>query len=335
MRGEAVLYVPRTRLKVGGPTTFMRLLVDHVKDRGLRVTRNRFAHAKIALIPFSMDAECLRLWKLKSENRQVYLRLDGLFYDPEKSDYDKIRNDQLKRIYNDFADGFIFQSEYSKKQCIHFLGSLNRDVRSTIIWNGTDLELFTPNEGRNMDNSCIRFVTTGNFRDSEMLIPIFDALDCLSGRLSFTLDVVGPVSAEYGFDTEQRDYVRWHGVCTREILSKHLRNSDIFLFSFLNPNCPNAVIEANACGLPVVGFQTGAMDELCHFNRELLAPINSEGRVIQKRSELLGATKAFESKIEHCIDFYHIYRKRAIEARNRFDVRSVTKAYLDFLLSES
>ena len=36
-----------------------------------------------------------------------------------------------------------------------------------------------------------------------------------------------------------------------------------FLFSAeINPPCPNSVIEALACGLPVVGFETGSLREL-------------------------------------------------------------------------
>jgi glycosyltransferase involved in cell wall biosynthesis len=36
----------------------------------------------------------------------------------------------------------------------------------------------------------------------------------------------------------------------------------LFFSADLNPACPNAVIEALACGLPVAAFDTGAMKEV-------------------------------------------------------------------------
>ncbi len=69
-----------------------------------------------------------------------------------------------------------------------------------------------------------------------------------------------------------------------------LRRCHIFLFSQVNPPCPNALLEAVASGLPVVGFDSGAASELLPFSTELLAPVESN-RVIQQpdalRSEVL------------------------------------------------
>jgi glycosyltransferase involved in cell wall biosynthesis len=40
----------------------------------------------------------------------------------------------------------------------------------------------------------------------------------------------------------------------------------------LNPSCPNAVIEAIACGLPVVAFDTGALPELVQSDSGRVVP---------------------------------------------------------------
>jgi glycosyltransferase involved in cell wall biosynthesis len=40
------------------------------------------------------------------------------------------------------------------------------------------------------------------------------------------------------------------------------RSSHLLFASDLHPACPNSVIEALACGLPVVSFNTGALGEL-------------------------------------------------------------------------
>lgn len=40
------------------------------------------------------------------------------------------------------------------------------------------------------------------------------------------------------------------------------RSAHIYFSAEVNPPCPNAVIEALACGIPVLGFDTGSLSEL-------------------------------------------------------------------------
>ena len=49
-------------------------------------------------------------------------------------------------------------------------------------------------------------------------------------------------------------------------VARYARGADVFVISHLNPPCPNNVIEAMACGLPIVGTNTGAMSELVNDN---------------------------------------------------------------------
>lgn len=52
--------------------------------------------------------------------------------------------------------------------------------------------------------------------------------------------------------------------------------SDYFIYSILNPSCANPVIEAISCGIPVVGFKAGSMEELLFFNKELPSDVSAE-----------------------------------------------------------
>ena len=52
------------------------------------------------------------------------------------------------------------------------------------------------------------------------------------------------------------------GALAQERIPEMDRSAHLLFSADLNPACPNSVIEALACGTPVVGFDTGALKEL-------------------------------------------------------------------------
>ena len=51
-------------------------------------------------------------------------------------------------------------------------------------------------------------------------------------------------------------------VADQNILAKYYSAADILLYPSIADNCPLVVLEAMACGLPVVSFETGGIPEL-------------------------------------------------------------------------
>jgi glycosyltransferase involved in cell wall biosynthesis len=51
-----------------------------------------------------------------------------------------------------------------------------------------------------------------------------------------------------------------------------MRSSHVLFSAEVNPPCPNSVIEALACGLPVIGFDTGSLSELVPGDAGRLVP---------------------------------------------------------------
>ena len=82
----------------------------------------------------------------------------------------------------------------------------------------------------------------------------------------------------------QREYIQYLGPKNPYEIAEVLQNSHLFIHSQLNDNCPNSVLEAISCGLPVVGFNSGAMSELCFFSKELLAYVSDD--IFQKYEDL-------------------------------------------------
>jgi len=51
-------------------------------------------------------------------------------------------------------------------------------------------------------------------------------------------------------------------IASQETLAKYYSSADILLYPSIADNCPLVVLEAMACGLPVVSFNTGGIPEL-------------------------------------------------------------------------
>jgi len=78
------------------------------------------------------------------------------------------------------------------------------------------------------------------------------------------LMVVGKISDDHAARVQSRARIPilWQGAVPREKIPEIDRSAHLLFSADLNAACPNSVIEALACGLPVVSFDTGALNEL-------------------------------------------------------------------------
>jgi glycosyltransferase involved in cell wall biosynthesis len=76
--------------------------------------------------------------------------------------------------------------------------------------------------------------------------------------------VVGRVEPAHqaAWDAKSRVPITWAGLVPRERIPEIDRSAHLFYSADLHPACPNSVIEALACGLPVAAFDTGSLAEL-------------------------------------------------------------------------
>jgi len=96
-----------------------------------------------------------------------------------------------------------------------------------------------------------------------------------------TLDIVGDgperrryeeICARYGID----DAVRFHGLLEKDAIAGIMRESDLFVLPSLFENLPCVLIEATACGMPVVATDVGGVSEIVdETNGILVRPCDS------------------------------------------------------------
>jgi glycosyltransferase involved in cell wall biosynthesis len=66
------------------------------------------------------------------------------------------------------------------------------------------------------------------------------------------------------------------GLLPREAIPEVDRSAQVLFAADLNAACPNSVIEALACGLPVVSFDTGALPELVQKDAGVIVPYSGD-----------------------------------------------------------
>jgi len=316
------IYIPFARYnKIGGPTTFM----DNLKNY---LDKNNYSYKswpfRIKSIFFPISYNISHLGKIKKQEGRIIQRLDGIYYQSQHGDSYVLQNQKIKQIYQNLADYVIFQSNYSRKQCFAMMGEKNKSEYEIII-NGADKSIFYPKKELENNISKFIFVTTGSFRKKVMLEPIILALDRLVNKVNFELKVIGPIKLPELNKYLARDYVNYLGPKNRDEIADILRQSHIFIHTQLNDNCPNAVLEAISCGLPVVSFNSGAMSELCYFATDLLAEVNDE--IFQCAEDF--EYQKLGKKIELAVNNYQGYKTIAMQNAHLYSFAECGKNYVN------
>ena len=225
---------------IGGPQTFMRNLKKGLDKQNYSYKKSS-KNADGMFFPISANIKEIK--KVKKQGGKIIQRLDGIYYPSKHGNEYKELNKNIKYIYCKYSDYVIFQSEYSKNQVFEMFGE-KEDSKYSLICNGADTDIFFPKEITEIRDT-IKFITTGNFRNFDMIEPVIKALDLLQSKgYNFKLDIVGPITTGNYAQILSKKYVTNFKTSSQREIAQALRDSDVFIYSHLNPPCPNSVIEA-------------------------------------------------------------------------------------------
>jgi len=105
------------------------------------------------------------------------------------------------------------------------------------------------------------------------------------------------------------------------------RSAHLLFSSDINPACPNSVIEALACGLPVLAYDTGALPELVTGDAGRIVPYGGNPWKLEPPDNKALAAAALEILI-HQTKFRSAARHRA---ETTFDLDTLVDNYLSAL----
>jgi len=196
-------------------------------------------------------------------------------------------NRVLSLIRARVATHILYQSEFTRRWWEDWYG--RQAKQSLVVHNGVDLDEYSPTGAGQPPAERRRLLVVEGSLGGGYDMGLDNALqlaEILQQKHGFPMEVmvVGRIDAGHRARVQSRASVPilWAGTVPRERIPELDRSAHLFFSADINAACPNAVIEAMACGLPVIAFDTGALNELVRGDSGRLVPYGSNPWKLEK-----------------------------------------------------
>jgi len=272
---------------VGGPASFRQRFSTGLAKHGISVADDLEDPGIDAVLLISGWRELGKLRALKKRGVPIVQRLDGTNWIHRRTSLNprywlKAEYGNLLMNYTrlHLADHIVYQSGFVRRRWEEVYRPAN--IPHSIIHNSVDLTEFTPDGiahpktgGRQRIMVVEGSFTGGHDIGLRLVLDLADGLQvrhgipvevCVAGRV--------PEDLQEKWSTYAQVPIEWLGIIPREQIPLWDRSAALLFSAELNPACPNAVIEALACGLPVLGYDTGSLSELVTTGAGKVVPFN-------------------------------------------------------------
>jgi glycosyltransferase involved in cell wall biosynthesis len=322
----------------GGVSSFQDKLTRSLAQRGIDFSYNLDEGPCDAVLLTSTSRDLAGLLRLRRRGVPIIQRLDGINWLHRRlptggrhylrAEYG---NRLLALLRARFVTHIVYQSDFVRGWWRDCFGP--ERVPSTVIHNGVDLATYTPDGPHERPADRIRLLLVEGSLQGGYETGLQTALglaEGLAAHFPLEMTIAGRVAPEVQQAAEGRTKVplRWAGLVPRAEIPALDRSAHLLYSADLNAACPNSVIEALACGLPVTGFATGALPELVSGDAGRLAPYGGDPwkleppdvpALVQAAAQILRAPDRFRAAA----------RSRAEES---FELERMVDRYLKILL---
>jgi glycosyltransferase involved in cell wall biosynthesis len=258
---------------IGGMASFRAKFEAGLSRRGIALT-HAADQACDAILIIGGTRRLLSLSQARRRGVRIVQRLDGINWIHRKRNTGlqhylraEYGNLILSLIRSRIATHVLYQSEFAHRWWDEWYG--DRGGSWSVVHNGVDLDVYQPKGTKSLPKEgCRLLVVEGSLGGGydmglENAISLAESLRGKHG-LPTQVMVVGKIGERQRASAESRAHVpiTFVGAIPPGQIPETDRSAHLLFSADLNPACPNSVIEALACGTPVVGFDTGALREL-------------------------------------------------------------------------
>ncbi|MBN2388784.1 MAG: glycosyltransferase family 4 protein [Anaerolineales bacterium] len=332
-----ICMIPRVS-GVGGMVSFQARFSAALERRGIGVCHDLDDRAYDAVLLIGGTRNLVGLVRARRRGVRIVQRLNGINWlhrrRPSSLRY-FLRAEYgrwvLGFIRRWLATGIVYQSEFARRWWEDWFG-LTR-LPSCVVHNGVDLEVYTPSGPHERPSERIRLLVVEGTMGGGYELGLETSLQLAEGlaeKFPLELMVVGRITPDLqaAVQASSRVPVCWAGLVPGEQIPAIDRSAHLFYSSDIHPACPNAVIEALACGLPVVAFDTGALPELVRGEAGRVVPYGADPWKLEPPdvTALTAAAAGILAAPEH-------FRRGArAQAEQAFGLEEMTDRYLRALL---
>lgn len=272
---------------LGGGASFRLKFEAGLHARGIEVTHEPDQPAD-AILVLAGTRNLLPLWKARRRGVRITQRLDGINWVHRhrntgvkhylRAEYG---NFNLSLIRSRLATDIIYQSEFSRAWWEDWYGKTRAPY--AVIHNGVDLNVYAAGRDTIPPHPPYKLLVVEGSLGGGYDMGLDNAIrlaEILRDKhnLHMELIVVGKITDKIRkrAEAETRIAIQWMGAVPRERIPEIDRSAHLLFSADLNPACPNSVIEALACGLPVAAFDTGALRELVIGHSGRIVPYGSD-----------------------------------------------------------
>ncbi len=313
-----------------------------LKTRGIEITYDLSADADAVLV-IAGTRFLLDLWRARRRGIRVVQRLDGINWvqrirwtSPRYHLRAEYGNAILSLIRSRFADRVIYQSQFIRSWWEHWHGIAK--APANVIINGVDLNFYSPDGAQERPTDRFRMLLLEGSLAGGLNAGLFHGI-AVAEKLAekFPMEVV--VAGHVDDATQKRINsalsvanlsVKFLGTIPREQIPRLARSSHLMYCAEVNPPCPNSVIEALACGLPVIGFDSGSLKELVTGDAGRIVPYGGNPWKLET-PDISALAVSAEEVLTKQNQFRAAARTRAESA---FGLDQMVDAYLKILLDD-
>ena len=287
-----------------------------------------------ALLLINATKNLSQLWRARRQGVPIIQRLGTPFPSVALSRCGLLRRMRIwlglrniAYIRAHLADRVVYQSRFVQECWERDHGPVGKPAK--IIHNGVDLSCFSPEGPRYVSKAEVCVISVEGTQPAPDDHPaLWLAQSLLEQGRNVELLLFGKPLHDTSRLWNAHPFARFGGLVANTDLPFFYRGATLFVSADVIAACPNSVIEALACGTPVVGYDSSVLPEMVDFSAGRCVAPNGNPWKGEHPGNVEGLVEAALEIIQNSGFFRRNARKLA---ENRYSLDRMVEEYIEFL----